>query len=154
MKCVRPSSVEVPPMDSSKIAFAAHLERKFDTGKCSAHFWEIQTHPPPTRQPLLWACRLPATTLLDCWLDDLACLAGGSNMSPMTSWLERVSSQASAPTRLLWPVRMWNFSPKLGFRSQRLKKVEKTSSEIITFVKNDHPYRSCGISAVNYRSLQ
>ena len=32
------ASVEVPPMDSSKIAFAAHLERKFDTGKCSTHF--------------------------------------------------------------------------------------------------------------------
>ena len=73
---------------------------------------------------------------------------------------QRVSANASATnasaasTRLLWPARMYNFSQKLGFRSRPLQRSRKTSSEITTFLKNDHPYRSCGISAVNYWPLQ
>ena len=71
----------------------------------------------------------------------------------------RVCADASAPTRLRRCVcsgaSKYGFSLK-NFDSARdlLKKLEKTSSEITTFAKNDHPYRSCGISAVDLRSLQ
>ena len=71
----------------------------------------------------------------------------------------RVCADASAPTRLRRCVcsgaSKYGFSLK-NFDSARdlLKKLEKTSSEITTFAKNDHPYRSCGISAVDLRSLR
>ena len=36
----------------------------------------------------------------------------------------------------------------MGFRRDLLAKREKTLSQITGFAKNDHPYRTCGISAV------
>ena len=77
-------------MDSSKIAFAAHLERKFDTGKRSARFREI--HRPLCAETS--ASHASASTRL--------C----ANASPATrlrhnaSETQRVYSNASPPTRL------------------------------------------------------
>ena len=82
-----------------------------------------------------------------------------ANASIPTGLRRRVCADASAPTRLRRCVcsgaSKYGFSLK-NFDSARdlLKKLEKTSSKITTFVKNDHPYRSCGISAVNSRPLQ
>ena len=76
-----------------------------------------------------------------------------------TGLRRRVCADASAPTRLRRCVpsgaSKYGFSLK-NFDSARdlLKKLEKTSSEITTFAKNDHPYRSCGISAVICGPLQ
>ena len=85
----------------------------------------------------------------------------------------RVCTDASAPTRLLRHVRadastptrlrrcVPSGLPKYGFSFKNfdsardlLAKLEKTSSEITGFAKNDHPYRNCGISAVSLWSLQ
>ena len=82
-----------------------------------------------------------------------------ADASTPTRLRRRVWADASAPTRLRRCVP--SGLPKYGFSFKNfdsardlLKKLEKTSSEITTFAKNDHPYRSCGISAVDLRSLQ
>ena len=62
-----------------------------------------------------------------------------SNASPPARWLPRVArrafSQVSAPTRLLWPVRMSNFFRKLGFRSRPLQKSRKNVKRYRSFCK-------------------
>ena len=62
-----------------------------------------------------------------------------SNASPPARWLPRVArrafSQVSAPTRLLWPVRMSNFFRKLGFRSRPLQKSRKNVKRNRCFCK-------------------
>ena len=70
-----------------------------------------------------------------------------------------VYADASIPTRL--HRRVCSGAPKYGFSLKNfdsardlLEELEKTSSEITTFAKKYHPYLSCGISAVDLRSLQ
>ena len=173
-------------MSNQKNPFAAHLERKNDMGKCTAHFQKIPKHvcshtagcreSAPTRL-------LPASTRLR----RRVCPDASATTRPR----RRVHAEASAPTRLLRPVRAEPSSPtpiprglhrrvcadasaptrlrrcvpsgasKYGFSLKNfdsardlLNKLEKTLSEITTFAKNDHPYRSCGISAVICGPLQ
>ena len=82
-----------------------------------------------------------------------------ADASTPTRLRRRVWADASAPTRLRRCVP--SGLPKYGFSFKNfdsardlLAKLEKTSSEITGFAKNDHPYRNCGISAVSLWSLQ
>ena len=82
-----------------------------------------------------------------------------ADASTPTRLRRRVWADASAPTRLRRCVP--SGLPKYGFSFKNCdsaqyvpKKLEKTSSEITTFAKNDNPYRSFEFSAVDLRPLQ
>ena len=86
-----------------------------------------------------------------------------ADASAPTRQFRRVCADASAPTRLHRRVCADASAlarQNIDFRSKFLipletssKKLETKSSEITTFAKKYHPYRSCGISAVDLRSL-
>ena len=85
-------------MDSSKIAFAAHLERKFDTGKCSTHFFEKSKH---IRLPhVCFNASTPTRPHQRVYANASEPQRVSSNTSPPTRLRQRVPINASTPTRL------------------------------------------------------